>query len=76
MKCYDEDEDFEEYEEDEGKEGVCSECGAHCTAVVRDFGIGKYEAWGFVGTHVDKHAVSPCCEAEVVDEKIADDVEA
>lgn len=55
------------FDHEEMKEGICEECGRECTAVIRDFGIGPYEFWGHCSTHHDYHAVSPCCEADVVD---------
>lgn len=56
-----------EEDEDEGVEGICSECGNACRATMVDFGIGPYEYWGSKCVHVDLRPASPCCEAEVVE---------
>lgn len=47
--------------------GICDACGAGCTGVLRDMGIGPYEYWGARGVHTDWQVVSPCCDAEVVE---------
>lgn len=47
--------------------GYCEECGAQCTSVTHDFGIGLYEYWGQRCRDVNKQEVSPCCEADVID---------
>ncbi len=46
-------------------DGTCAECGAICTSITIDIGIGAYEFWGYRGTHIQYEEVSPCCEAEV-----------
>lgn len=51
----------------EAEEGICDCCGEACCPVLVDCGIGSYEFWGAKGTHHDWQALSPCCEAEVVE---------
>lgn len=51
---------------------ICTECNEPCHVVVVDFGIGPYEFWGQKCNHVDKHEVSDCCEAEVVEREPGD----
>lgn len=47
--------------------GFCSACHEECTAISVDMGIGAYEFWGSREVHVDIQAVSPCCEAEMLE---------
>lgn len=53
---------------DRAKEGICSECGEQCREEPIDVGIGPYEYWGYKSVHRDIRYLSPCCEADVVDE--------
>lgn len=55
------------HDHDDLPEGICSDCGNACTAKMVDMGIGPYEFWGDRGVHTDWQAVSPCCEAEIVE---------
>jgi hypothetical protein len=68
------DEDYE-YPEDPRQhvKGVCSECGERCESVPVDCGIGPYEYWGYKSVDRDIRELSPCCEAEVVDEPEEED---
>lgn len=65
---YDDDRD-EVYDErdDEHIHGWCEACGSECTSVTQDDGIGPYEYFGARGTHHDYVEVSPCCQAEVLE---------
>lgn len=54
--------------DDDRRSGYCAECGEECTATVIDEGIGAYEYWGAKGVDIRLVEVSPCCEAEVLDE--------
>ena len=71
-------EDWDEYPEDEGEhiDGVCEACGEKCTSVTQDDGIGPFEYWGSKGVHHEYVEVSPCCQAEVIDEPELEEVEA
>lgn len=61
--------------EDEGQHirGICSECGERCESGPVDVGIGPYEYWGYKSVHRDVRELSPCCEAEIVDEMEEED---
>lgn len=60
-------------EEAEHISGVCSKCGDKCESVSVDVGIGPYEYWGYKLVDRDIRELSPCCEAEVVDEPEEED---
>jgi hypothetical protein len=53
----------------------CKNCKRECEPKTVDFGIGVYEYAGAMGCHSDFHEVSPCCEAECVDELDPEDEE-
>ena len=46
----------------------CSECHNPCEGVVRDFGIGRYEYWGYMCSDHDYREVSECCDGDILDE--------
>lgn len=60
------------FEIDDMPSGFCDECGEEATGVPVDFGIGPYEFWGSREVQEDWRIVSPCCEADVVEEKPVD----
>ena len=47
--------------------GFCPNCDKEMPAVGIDFGIGTYEYWGSVETHVDIHICCEECEEELED---------
>lgn len=53
------------YEEYDGSDPHCTECGESCTPKQIDEGIGAYEYHGYKGVDVRLVWVSDCCEAEV-----------
>ena len=55
------------YDYDGDPYAYCSECGAKCLGVARDYGIGAFECRGERGVDRDIHIVSPCCEADLVE---------
>ena len=55
-------------EYDERLRGICMECGEEVTAITVDYGIGVYEYGSAREVDVKLAQVSPCCEADVVDE--------
>jgi hypothetical protein len=59
--------------DDDRKSGYCADCGEACMATVIDEGIGSYEYWGAKGVDIRLVEVSPCCEAEVLDEPPEED---
>jgi len=72
---FDEDYDPDPYPDEGGKSGYCAHCGDACTATFIDEGIGHYEYWGAKGVDIQLVEVSPCCEAEVLDEPPEEDEE-
>jgi hypothetical protein len=61
------------HEPEDLADGLCSQCGAPCQEVLRNFGIGPYEFWGQQGVQEDWARVSPCCEAEVIPKPLTED---
>jgi len=55
------------YDYDGDPYAYCSECGAKCLGVARDYGVGAFECRGERGVDSDIHIVSPCCEADLVE---------
>jgi hypothetical protein len=56
------------FEEDDMLDGYCFSCGDPAVETPTDVGIGPYEFGGSPGIHEDVRLVSPCCEAQVVQE--------
>ena len=53
----------------------CSECKQPCKDVRRNFGIGKYEYWGYMCSDNDWRWVSHCCDGDLLDEIEEEDEE-
>lgn len=45
-------------------ETICNDCGEPCSLIWEDQGIGPYEYFGALGTHVDWCEVTDCCGCE------------
>lgn len=49
------------------QESLCEACGLPCDGKDVDFGIGRYECWGSIGTDVRIEHVSACCWSNITD---------
>lgn len=47
--------------------GWCECCSQECEGIEVDNGVGRYEFWGFKGTHHQIDIESLCCNSRVLD---------